>query len=77
MAKFILIGGYIHRARDGGKAFCDELIRDINRGQIKILDCLFARPAQEWNSKFQDDKDFFQKHLQNFEIELATPEKFL
>ncbi|MEK7150032.1 MAG: Type 1 glutamine amidotransferase-like domain-containing protein [Patescibacteria group bacterium] len=77
MIKYILIGGHIHKAQDGGKAFCDELIKDTDGKQIKILDCLFARPLQEWDTKFQDDKNFFQEHLQNFEIELATPENFL
>ena len=76
MIKYILIGGHIHKAQDGGKAFCDELIKDTDGKQIKILDCLFARPLQEWDTKFQDDKNFFQEHLQNFEIELATPENF-
>lgn len=77
MIKFILIGGHIQKAKDEGRAFCDELVKDAKGKQIKILDCLFARPQHEWDTKFQDDKNFFQKYLQNFEIELATPENFL
>lgn len=77
MIKYILIGGHIHKALDEGKAFCDELLNNNEGKQIKILDCLFARPQQEWDTKFQDDKSFFQKHLQNYEIKLAVPERFL
>lgn len=77
MTKYILIGGYIHKAQDGGKSFCEELTKGIQGRSIKILDCLFARDEDSWESRFMDDKDFFQNNLKNFEIELASPEKFI
>jgi len=77
MTKYVLIGGYIYKAQDGGKAFCQELVKGINNKTVKILDCLFARNQDYWDDRFQDDKKFFSKNLDNFKIELALPEKFI
>ena len=78
MTKYILIGGYIHKAQDGGKAFCEEVAKSFSHKQpIKILDCLFARDRQDWNERFENDRDFFLKHSENFQIELADSESFL
>jgi hypothetical protein len=76
MTKYILSGGYPYKAHDGGKSFCDEIIKGIEK-PIKILDCLFARLSADWNEKFVNDKDFFSKHLDNFELTLATVENFV
>ena len=77
MVKYILVGGKIYKAPDGGKAFCEELIKDINHRPVKILDCLFAREKDAWENKFSDDQAFFAKNIQDFEIELALPDRFI
>lgn len=77
MIKYILIGGHIHEAKDGGRAFCEELVKGITDTPIKILDCLFARAKDDWDQKFKDDQDFFSKYLKDFKLELAIPEKFI
>ena len=60
MTKYILVGGYIHKAQDGGKAFCEELVKGFNENRpIKILDCMFARPRESWEEKINQDIDFF------------------
>ena len=77
MTKYILIGGYIHEAPDGGASFCEELVKIVGDRPIRILDCLFARPQDVWNERFSDDKNFFLKHSSYFKLELASPERFL
>jgi peptidase E len=78
MTKYILVGGYPHKAADGGKAFAEELVHGINQ-PVKLLDCLFARSQDNWPKAFEQDKEFFSKHLPNvrFEIELANPSSFI
>lgn len=77
MTKYILIGGYIHKAEDGGKAFCEELVKGIDHRPVRILDCLFARTEDVWPTKFKDDQEFFAKNMQDFELELAAPDTFM
>lgn len=77
MTKYILIGGYIYKAQDGGKAFCEELVKGIVSKPARILDCLFARPQDSWDKRFKDDRTFFSKNLGDFELKLAQPEKFI
>lgn len=76
MTKYILVGGYVHKAEDGGRAFCEELIKGINKKPIKILDCMFARNLEDWNSSLERDKEFFNKFIADFELELANPDNF-
>jgi peptidase E len=78
MTKYILVGGYPHRAADGGKAFAEELVKGFTQ-PVKILDCLFARPQENWPVAFEQDKEFFGRHLPDtkFEIELADPKNFI
>jgi hypothetical protein len=76
MIKYILSGGYAYKAPDGGKSFCDEIIKGIEK-PVKILDCLFARDTNEWNEKFNNDQKFFSEHIDNFELTLAIPENFI
>ena len=76
MTKYILIGGYIHKAQDGGRAFCKELIKGNNKKTITILDCMFARPKESWEQKIKEDNIFFSKFIKNFKLEIALPEKF-
>ena len=76
MTKYILVGGYIHKALDGGKAFCEEMIKGLDKKPIKILDCMFARNLEDWESGLEKDKEFFNKFITDFELELADPDKF-
>ena len=76
MIKYIIVGGYIHKAKDGGRAFCEELVKGINKKPIKILDCMFARPRESWEQKIKEDNTLFLKFIKDFELELALPEKF-
>ncbi len=75
MSKYILVGGYVHKAEDGGKAFMEELVKGFNK-PVKILDCVFADPEQA-EEKFKQDQERFSKFISDFTLELATPEKFL
>jgi cyanophycinase-like exopeptidase len=76
MTKYIITGGYVHKARDGGKAFCEEIIKGINAKPIKILDCVFARNKELWEKGIQSDNLFFSKFINNFELELAEIDNF-
>lgn len=78
MTKFILVGGYPHKAKDGGKEFCEELVRGFKE-PVKILDCLFARPQDNWIKAFDQDKEFFYRNLPHTQVELqlANPVKFI
>ncbi len=74
--KYILVGGYIHKALDGGRAFCEELVRSIDKKPIKILDCMFARKIEDWKESIEKDAAFFSKFISDFKIELADPNTF-
>lgn len=78
MTKYILVGGYPHKAEDAGRAFCEEVVRGFE-GPVQILDCLFARPEENWEKAFAQDTAFFNKNLPGLqvEIELARPETFI
>ena len=77
MTKYILVGGYIQNAEDKGKAFCEELVKDIRVYRpVKILDCMFARPMDSWQEKLVEDQVMFSGFITNFELILADPDKF-
>lgn len=76
MIKYILVGGYVHKALDEGKAFCEELIKGIDKKPVKILDCMFARKKEDWQESIDRDNIFFSKFIKGFELELADPDKF-
>ena len=77
MTKYILVGGYIHKAPDGGRAFCEEIVKGVSHNPVRILDCLFARPKDSWGERFQDDKEFFSKHITDCVVEIASPDNFI
>ena len=78
MTKYILVGGYPKKAKDGGKAFCEELVKGFS-DPVRILDCLFARPRENWDKSFEEDKEFFSIHSpdRKLEIQLADPIRFI
>jgi Peptidase family S51 len=77
MTKYILVGGYPHKASDGGKAFYSALAP--GDGLNKVLVCLFSRPKDDWEKSFAQDKEWFTKNLPEKEIgmRLAGEENFL
>lgn len=76
MTKYILVGGYLHKAEDRGKAFVEELVKGFEDKTVKILDCMFARPRDSWEVKMVEDHELFFKYIKDFELILALPEKF-
>lgn len=76
MTKYILVGGYIHKAQDGGKAFCEEIVKDFTHKPVKILDCIFARPRDAWEETLKKDELFFSQYVADFTFEMADPDKF-
>lgn len=77
MTKYILVGGYPHKATDGGQAFAEELVRGFSE-PVRILECLFARPRENWDKAYEQDQEFFTRHLANKKLEfrMANPETF-
>ena len=45
---------------------------------VKLLECLFARPKENWDLAFHEDKDFFQKNLPDKKLDVvrADPDTF-
>jgi peptidase E len=77
MTKFILVGGYPHKAEDGGKAFTQELLKDFD-DPVKLLICYFARPRQQWDVNYVADKVFFANHSSlKIEYQLAKVDQFI
>lgn len=76
MTKYILIWGHISKAPDGGKSFCEEMIKGIKNKPIKILDCMFASPEDSWSEDIKKSHKFFSQHLNDFELELADISSF-
>ena len=76
--KYILVGGYVAKAKDGGKAFCEELTDGFEK-PVKILDCIFARPVENWGVTFEKDKVFFRHNLpeRKFKLVLANLDEFI
>ncbi len=78
MTKYILVGGYPRKAPDGGKAFAEQFIRGFDE-PVRLLECMFARPKENWEKSYAEDKEFWGKHLPDKQIEfqLADPGKFV
>ena len=77
MTKYILVGGYPYKATDGGKAFAEALTEGKPQ-PVKLLECLFARPPENWQKAFAQNKEFFEHILPNkkLDIRLAEIKKF-
>ncbi|MBP6925745.1 MAG: Type 1 glutamine amidotransferase-like domain-containing protein [Candidatus Pacebacteria bacterium] len=78
MIKIILVGGYTTKAEDGGKALAQEMVAGFAE-PVKILDCMFARNKQYWESSLAEDVLFFKNHLPDtkIDVQLARPDSFL
>ena len=78
MTKFILVGGYVHKAKDKGASLCKEMVNGFTDTKpVKILDCMFARPKESWKQKFNEDQTFLSTFINNFELGLADTETFI
>jgi peptidase E len=77
MTKFILLGGYLSRAQDGGKSFADELVKGFGDSP-KILLCFFARPQETWRHIFEKELAAFRAYMpnKNPEIKLAHTDTY-
>ena len=75
--RYILIGGYPWKAKDGGKGFAKEMVKDFAE-PVKLLVCAFARPRKLWDQLFEEDKVFFSRFLPSTKIvfQLAQPDTF-
>lgn len=62
MTKFVLLGGYAHKAPDEGRSFYQELVKDFS-GNVRVLMCYFARPEDQWKKTFDEDSAVFQAHV--------------
>lgn len=78
MTKYILSGGLLHVAEDGGRALFEEMVKDIE-GPVKILNCTFARRRDEWEETCENDRKRVSLFLSDWDVEvlLAQPETFL
>ncbi|MBI3888826.1 Type 1 glutamine amidotransferase-like domain-containing protein [Candidatus Nomurabacteria bacterium] len=78
MIKYILAGGYPHKAKDGGKAFFMSLIEN-KPGPVKLLECLFSRPRENWEKSFLQDKNYMETNITETKIDMkcATEENFI
>jgi peptidase E len=74
MTKYILVGGYWTKGENEGQNFALELVKGFDR-PVKILDCIFA-DSEQADNKFLEDKERFSKFISNFELELATEDRF-
>ena len=78
MTKYILAGGHITKAEDGGESFAKELIKGLVQ-PIRVLICMFAREKENWEDSFKEAKSFFLNYVPGSQInfELAEEERFL
>lgn len=77
MTKFVLLGGYAHKAPDEGRSFYQELVKDFS-GNVRVLMCYFGRPEDQWKKTFDEDSAVFQAHVPDRAIRftLATAQGF-
>jgi hypothetical protein len=78
MTKFILVGGYIWKAKDGGQAFCRELVNGFTE-PTNVLICNFAMPPEVWTEKFTADQQIINRYVPDRKIEyqLAGVDTFM
>src|SRR3989338_11012501 len=79
MTKYILHGGYLGKATDAqNSSFCHEIIKDFKLERpIRILVCMFARPIDEWQVRFEGIEQVLRQYLKNITVDISKPEKFI
>lgn len=75
--RFILVGGYLSHAGDGGASFYRELIAPYGKG-VKVLVCAFARDAEAWPSILAHEQNQLEHHTPEMsaQVMLATATNF-
>jgi hypothetical protein len=62
ITKYILSGGYEGSAADGGKAFCEEIVKGLKE-PLRIFICLYGLPREDWDEAFRSRQEFLKLHL--------------
>ncbi|HLC91458.1 MAG TPA: Type 1 glutamine amidotransferase-like domain-containing protein [Candidatus Saccharimonadales bacterium] len=77
MTRYILHGGNIRGSGDEGKAYFEEVFKDLGKS-IKVLFCFFAQPRELWQPKYREWSERISRVLGDldFEFTLAEPQKF-
>lgn len=77
MTKYFVNSGGLKNTPDKGKKFLNEVVEGLGKNP-KILYCLFARPREDWEKKFQEDLEINKNLLKGIEPEykLAMPDGF-
>ena len=77
MTQYFLNSGGIKNSPDKGEKFLNDLVEGLGKNP-KILYCLFARPREDWEKKYQENIDLNKDLLRDIEPEykLATPTEF-
>lgn len=78
MTKFILVGGYPYKAEDAGKGLFKSLLEN-HKKPVKFLECLFARPKENWSEAFLQDKDQLEAFNLGIQVDMkcATEDNFI
>ena len=74
MTRYVLVGGYPYKAKDGGKKMCEEAVSGLKE-PVKILICLFARKKEEWQKLLGDNADFFKRNLPDKKLEFTLADE--
>lgn len=74
--KYILSGGFMRKAKDGGASLCSCIVSD--QKNITMLECMFAEDEEKWSRNLQKDKALFEQFTPDTKIEfiLAQKDKF-
>lgn len=78
MTKYVINSGGINNTPDKGKRFFDEVFSNLGSNP-KLLICLFAKPREDWETRYQESRDFFAEFFDNDtipELTLAFPDMF-
>ncbi len=75
MTKFVLVGGYPHKAADGGRAFAEAVVQGFDE-PVKFLDCLFARPHDTWAKGHAQDKELFGNAVPEKQLDMRPADPF-
>jgi len=59
MTKIFLHGGSSSKNTEKNKRFFEDLIKSVNKEEIKILCIYFARPEHRWEDSYAEDQSIF------------------
>lgn len=64
MTTYILHGGNIRGSADEGKAYYEEIVKDLS-DQPRLLICLFALPREEWEREYAEETEHIARLLKS------------